>query len=279
MISTTPLISWRSVAAGLFLSSLVMIGLLGLGMAFGGIGMDADTAAKSAGLFSGIWFSASAFVSILAGSYFAARLSKFQTGRIGAAQGLVIASFVVSFIVYLSISIAGSIGASMGTVISKSAGLAARGAQEASENQTVMKYVNLYAEDAMSELNLRAEPSVVAQGVVTRLINGDADGAKNYLARQANITPAEADAKIASVRAMIETRIEQAKVAVGNGLESAGWAIFLLAAVGALASVLGGMLGARSNHARPLAAQEVFEGPLYARPVGRNSFENDTTIS
>src|SRR5690606_1555284 len=72
------LISWRSIVAGLLIAMLVMTGLLGLGLAFGGIGLDEDTSARSAGIFTGAWFIGSALISLFAGSYFAARVSKFR---------------------------------------------------------------------------------------------------------------------------------------------------------------------------------------------------------
>lgn len=92
LATSHPLISWRSVVAGLLIAFFTMIGLLGLGMGIGGISMSEETGIQGAGMFTGIWFTVSVLISLFLGSYFAARVSKFQYGRIGSAQGLVIAA-------------------------------------------------------------------------------------------------------------------------------------------------------------------------------------------
>lgn len=246
------LISWRSIVAGLLIAMFTMIGLIGLGLAFGGIGMDEDTSAKSAGIFTGVWFIASTLVSLFVGSYFAARVSKFRTGRIGSAQGLVIAALFLGFFLYQTVSAIGSLGAGAGSLIGKTGGLIADGAQKASQNPTITNTINNLSEDALGDLNLRSEPQVVAQGLGSRLINGDTEGAKNYLARQAGITPTEADARIAQMKIQVDKYVGDAKEATATGLRSAGWSLFLLVALGALSSVLGGALGSVANFRRPL---------------------------
>lgn len=50
-----PLVSWRSKTARLFVSFIIFVGLVGLGMAFGGFEMNEQTTMKRLGLFSGIW--------------------------------------------------------------------------------------------------------------------------------------------------------------------------------------------------------------------------------
>jgi hypothetical protein len=63
------LICWRSILAGFAVSLLTFVGLLGLGLASGGIGLDQDTTASEAGIFAGTWVMISAIVSSLVGGY------------------------------------------------------------------------------------------------------------------------------------------------------------------------------------------------------------------
>lgn len=251
-----PLISWRSVVAGLLIAFFTMIGLMGLGMAFGGINMNEDTSVSSAGIFTGVWFLASALISIFVGSYFAARVSKFQTGRIGSAQGLVIASLFLGFFLYQTVSAVVSAGGAAGSLIGKSASAIGTGASEAAQQPAVMNKVNQFAEKAIGNLNLRSEPTVVAQGIGTRLINGDAEGAKNYLANQAGITPEEADTRIAQLKTEADQAVGDAKAAAGDALQATGWSLFLLVMLGALSSVLGGALGSVANFRNPLSREQ-----------------------
>lgn len=246
------LISWRSIVAGLLIAMFTMIGLLGLGLAFGGIGMDDDTSAKSAGIFTGVWFLVSALVSIFIGSYFAARVSKFRTGRIGSAQGLVIAALFLGFFLYQTIGAIGSVGSAAGSFLGKSGSAIAQGAEKASENPQVSNAVSTMTEDALGGLNLRSSPQVVAQGLGSRLFRGDTEGAKNYLAREAGITPTEADARIAQMKAQVDKVISDTKEATATGLKSMGWSLFLLVVLGALSAVGGGALGSVANFRKPL---------------------------
>ena len=105
-----PLVSWRSVIAGLLVTLLTLSILVSLGMAFGGITMTDDTSAQSAGIFTGIWFLISSIIALFAGSYFAARISKFHLNRIGSAQGLVIASLFFGFMLWQTFSAIGWMG-------------------------------------------------------------------------------------------------------------------------------------------------------------------------
>lgn len=242
------LISFRAIVAGLLIAMFSMLGLVGLGLALGGINMNADTSAQSVGIFSGSWFIGSTFISLFAGSYFAARVSKFRTGRIGSAQGIVIAALFLGFFLYQAGSAIGSLGSAAGTLINKSGSAIATGAQ----NETVTNTVSQFAEDAMGGLNLQSPPQEVAKGVAGRIIRGDTEGAKNYLAIQAGISPAEADARIAQMKGKADQYVADAKEATGTALKNAGWSLFFLVALGALASTLGGALGSVANFRRPL---------------------------
>lgn len=240
------LISWRSIAAGFMVALFTMIGLTGLGLALGGVSLDADTSARSAGIFSGIWFLASSVLSLFAGSYFAARVSKFRTARIGSAQGIVIAALFLGLFLYQTFAVIGSVGSAAGSIVGKSAEIASTG------NPAITTTINNIAENALGDLNLRSDPSIVAQGVGTRLLRGDTVGAKNYLSRQAGLTPTEADARIAQMRAEVDQVVANTKEATAVALKSTGWTLFALVILGALSAVGGGALGSVNNFKKPL---------------------------
>lgn len=263
-INTHALISFRSIVAGLLVALFTMAGLLGLGLAFGGIGMDEDTSAKSAGIFTGVWFIATVVISLFIGSYFAARVSKFRTGRIGSAQGLVIASIFVGFFLYQTISAIGSIGSIAGSLIGKSGSALVSGAQKAAENPTITSSVSDMTEKALGDLNLRSDPKDVARGLGTRLVQGDAEGAKNYLAAEAGITPQEADIRIAQMRRQVAQTVDEAKEAAGTALKSTGWTLFLMVILGAIAGSTGGALGSVANLKNPLVINRE-ERPLHGK--------------
>lgn len=255
-----PLISWRSVVAGLLIAFFIMTGLLGLGLAFGGINLSEDTTASSAGIFTGIWFLVSALISLFVGSYFAARVSKFQTGRIGSAQGLLIAALFLGFFLYQTVATIGSIGSAAGSIIGKTVSVAgqgvARGTEVVNQNPAIAGKISNMAENALGDLNLRSDPKTVATGLVNRLISGDAEGAKNYLAAQAGISPADADNRIAQIRVQVDQAVGDAKMAAGDAMKATGWSLFLLVILGALSAVGGGALGSVANFRNPLSREQ-----------------------
>ncbi len=256
LVNPHALISWRSIVAGLLLAFFTMTGLIGLGLAFGGIGLDDETSARGAGIFTGIWFVVSALISIFVGSYFAARISKFRTGRIGSAQGLVIAALFVGFFLYQTLATIGMAGQAMGGMIKGSGGMIARGVDKAAESPVINNAVSNVAEDAIGDLNLKSDVRTVGTGVATRLVRGDAEGAKNYLSMQAGITPAEADTRIAQMKTRVDKIIEDAKEGTAAALKSVGWSLFLLTLLGSLAAVAGGAMGSVANFRKPLIRQE-----------------------
>lgn len=251
-LNSHALISWRSIVAGFLVALFTMIGFIGLGLAIGGISMDADTSAKSVGIFSGVWFLVTTIISLFVGSYYAARVSKVKTARIGSAQGLVIAALFLGLFLYQTIAVIGSVGSVAGSIVGRTGSVIATGAQSAANNSAVTNTINNMAENALGDLNLRSDPTIVAQGVGTRLLRGDADGAKNYLARQAGITSEEADARIAQMKAQIDQTVANAKEATATALKSTGWTLFSLVVLGAISAVAGGAVGSVANYKKPL---------------------------
>jgi hypothetical protein len=243
----TQFVSWKSVLAGFFLALFTMLGLLGLGMAFGGIGIDEESSLQGASIFTGLWFLVSTIIAILVGSFYSARLSSYSMPRIGAANGLLIASLFILFFVTQFFSVIGSIGTSAGAIVGFTA---TEATQAAASNPEASLMVTSYVEEQFLDLELRSSTQVVASGVASRLLNGNAKGAQNYLAYQANLSPEEAQTRVTEFSAQANRLIEQAKVTAADALKTAGWSLFFLIACSAIAAALGGFWGSRAivNH-------------------------------
>jgi hypothetical protein len=78
-------------------------------------------------------------------------------------------------------------------------------------------------------------------------MRGDQESAKNYLAYQAGMTPAEADQKIAAAKVKIDQALVEARQATATALKTVGWSLFLGIALSMMASAMGGLSGALLN--------------------------------
>ncbi len=250
--SLHPLISWRSTIAGLLVSSFVLIGLLGLGMAFGGITMDEQTTLRSIGLYTGTWFLISSCLSIFIGSYFASRVSRFKAPRVGAAQGIVIAALFMVFFLFEAILAVGGAGSLTGNLIGKTSTMI---------NAPIDRFIGTPAireqvENVVGDLTLKSDPNLVTAGIAARLIRGNEESAVDYLANQAEISSLEASERISGLKNKINSIIQTAKLATAQALKSTGWSIFFMTLLSASFAVLGGFLGSVSNMRVPLARSQ-----------------------
>src|SRR5690606_24212331 len=181
-----------------------------------------------------------------------ARVSKFRMGRIGSAQGIVIATLFLGFIMLQVFGAIGTIGSVAGNVLGQSGSAIAEGAQRLAQSPNVRTAITNLSNRALGDLNLKSAPSDVAKGIGDRLIAGDVEGAQTYLSRESGITPAEANARIAQAKVQIDQAVDEAKITTGNALKSAGWTLFLLVVLGGGFGALGGGLGSVANFRRPL---------------------------
>lgn len=257
------LICWRSIFAGLLMSLLVFSGALALGVAFGGIGLSGGTTAQNAGLFSGIWFLVSAVVALFVGGYFSVRLAKFRTDLVGCAHGFVIASIFMLLLMNSAATAVSFIASSAGNAASGAASMIGAGANAASQSPMIQDMVD----DSLAGLNLKADPQVVASGVASRLVRGDNEGAKNYLARQSGMTPAEADQRIATLKAQADAAMVKAREATATAMKATGWSVFLLIVLGAIAAATGGLLATHFNGLSPLARTRDELSGTYVSPA------------
>lgn len=255
-----PLLSWRSIIGGLLVSFFVMAGLLGLGFAIGGISLNEDTSFSGVGTFTGIWFSASAIVSLFVGSFFATRVSKFQNGFIGSAQGLIVASLFLGFFVYQAGAIVGSMGSVAGSVIGGTAKVAGQGVSQVTQSPQVRETFNRIIQNTIGDLNVQSNIETVAINVGNRLLRGDQEAAVDYLAMETGISREEAQQRLEGLQIQAQEAVGDAKNIAGDALKTGGWTLFLLVLFGALSSVGGGILASRLNLRKPISIRQAEAG-------------------
>lgn len=253
-VGTHPLISWRSMIAGLLIALLCYMIFLTLGVAVGGVGLidGVDSDARGVGLMVGAWAIVSAALSLFIGGYFAARVSKFAAPLVGSAQALVISSLFFGIIAFEIAMTAGMAAGLAGRALGGLAAAAGRGASDVVSSPVVMDAVD----QSLEGLQLRSAPDVVAQGVAVRLIRGEPQAALNYLARQSGQSPAQLQSRIDTLQAQVQTALTDAGQNAARALAAAAWSLVATMVIGLLAAVAGGFLGARSNVTKPLSRTE-----------------------
>ncbi len=249
-----PLISWRSIAAGLIFSIICYVALTALGVAV--MGASADqligngtkvNAGSGFAMGAGIWTIVSVLISLMVGGYFAARISNLVTGKMGGAQGVVIASLFFSLLLYGAGNAIGAIGKGMGN--------AAKAMSGSTDTLFSSQIVQDTVEQSFEGLNLKSSPEIVARGLAARILRGDDEGARNYLAYQAGVPVSEVESRIATMKEQATAGMTKAASATAQGMQAAGWTVFLSLVLGLFACVVGGLLGARANTRKPLVDQ------------------------
>jgi hypothetical protein len=250
--SMHPLVSWRSIAGGLFISFFTMVGLIGLGLAFGGTGIDQETTVKSLGLYTGIWFLISAIISLFCGSYFASRISKISSPRVGSAQGLIIAAlFLGGFLFEVVVSIGGA-GRLTRDLMTRTSAMMESPTERLSQAPAIKEMI----QDVVGNLTLKNDPNFVIASIAAKLIRGDESSAANYLAEEASISTLEAQDRIINLKLKIDDSIQKAKMITGAAMKSIGVSLFLLVFFGGIFSILGGSLGSFTNIRKPIITQK-----------------------
>jgi hypothetical protein len=260
------LVSWKSALAGLVLAILTFAAITALSLAFGGAGLSDGTTGTRAGIFGGVSFVIAIVLSTFVGAFFGVRVSGYG-GRVGPyAQSLLVGSLVILLVLVQVASLVGIAGRAAGNVVGGAVNIAGTGAVAAGQTEVAQTLV----EDSLGALSLRSSPEVVFRGVTTRLLNGNEEGAKNYLAAQAGLTPAQADQRIAAARTRIDEATVSAREATATAMQATGWSLFAVIVLGMISAILGGALAAKmglahsteplSGHRRPTGApKKAFE--------------------
>lgn len=237
------LMCWRSAFAGLAIALVTLIGALALATAFGGIGLADGSTLKNAGIFAGVSVAVATLLAAFVGSYFSVRVAAIRIDVLGSMQGLLVGGLFMIFVVFQVFSMVGTLGQAASQTLGATASVLGSGATTAMQNPVAQEFV----EDSLSGLNLKSDASVVAAGTASRLLRGDAEAAKLYLANQAGLTPEQADQRIVALNARIDEAKLAARDAAATTLKTTGWGLFLVVALGMIASSLGGLLASVLN--------------------------------
>jgi hypothetical protein len=244
-------ISWKAIFAGVLVAFVVNMLLMALGAGIGGaasvgLAREGDGAAGLAAG-AGIWIAVACLLSLFAGGFFATRASTFITPTGGGAHGFLIAAIFFAVAIY---GAGATIGAA-GRGISSMAGSVAEGAGNLADNPAVQNVV----ERSLGDVKLRSDSATVAKNLSVFLIRGDETAAKNYLAYQSGLAPAEVDARLAALRTEFEARTKEILAATAQAVSAAGWTLFVTMFLGLAAAIFGGIQGARENVKHPLVAE------------------------
>lgn len=242
-------VKWRAIFAGLFVSLMTYLILMSAGLALGGLNLvgviQGRDSAQALGIGAGIWMVAAIMISLFTGAFAASRVSGLITNRIGRTQGVVIAALFFGVMLSQLGSAIGTLGRGVGDTI----GAVGSAAGDLSKNPQVQDLVD----DVIGDLNLRSSPEVVVSGVTRRLVRGDTQSAVNYLSREANITPEEANARLQHLQGDIKATATDVGTTAAHAIKVGGLTLFGALVLGMLSSLLGGGLGAGANLRKPLS--------------------------
>lgn len=245
-------ISWRGIFTGTLISLLIYLIMMAIVIPIGGSTLQSvlggTGGGRAFGIGSAIWMVLSVLVSLFVGGYLAARVSGPTPMLMGGTEGLVIAAL---FFGLLFTGIGSTIGA-VGSGLGASIGSIGSVAQDVASNERVQSVVR----NALGGMNLQSPPQQVAQGLATRLLQGDQQGAVNYLAQQAGITPDEASQRISTLGAQVQATAKSIGLATGRVIVAIGWTIFLSMFLGSICSVAGGVIGALVSLSSPISERD-----------------------
>lgn len=267
-------ISWGAIIAGWITANAAAWVLYILGTAVGLTAVGAtETEAAGGGLAlaTGAWILISWAASLFLGGLFAARLAGKSDRSVGGMHGITvwglatIATIVLGVmgvanllqagksVVTSTVSAATGVASSVDTGAVRSTGLEAEirnrvgqaianAAQSAGQPATGETVTPGEAQQAINQLDARATSEIAA-----RLIAGDTQGARNVLASQTGLSPAEVDQIMAglSVQAnQYRNDLRQAADASAEYSAALLWVVFISSGVGLIMAILGGRLGA-----------------------------------
>ncbi len=242
-------ISWPAIFAGLFVTALVYVALMSLGLAVGGRSLydvvQNQESIRDLGMGAALWTVAAAIIALYSGGHVSGRVAGPISTRVGRVQGLVIASlFFVGMFTQVGL-VLGGLGGGLSTALSTVGSTAV--------NSTVGQTI---IEDAIGDLSLKSPTPQVVQGVATRLMAGDENAVLGYISNQAGISQDEARARLESFKAQFATTMQQAGVAAARTLRNAGWTLFFAIVLGAVAGMAGGGFAANYNLREPVSAAD-----------------------
>jgi hypothetical protein len=249
------MMSWRAIIAGFFISILASLVLTSLGVGVGGIALTDLEAGPALRWGAAAWMTLTIIASLFAGSYVASRVSNFLSREVGMAQGATIAAL------FFVVSIWGG-GMFVGSV-ARSAAVVARGvasvpvgdmAKKAYQNPQVRGAVN----DQIRELGIApARVDDVIGAALSKLLDGDTDGAERVILANTNIDPQIARQKIESLKATVDQYAKDTAKKAAKAMAVAGLYMFVLLILGGGFAAFGGVVGSRANVRHSLEEDEL----------------------
>jgi hypothetical protein len=247
-------VSWRSTIAGLLISFLVFGILLSLGMALGGVSLTDGANLKNSGIIGAVWMLLSVLISVFVGSYFAGRISTFVSSLSGIAHGAVLCALFIGLVLWQFVGFAGWVTKSAASFVGGAVQMGAPAAQGAANQMDLG--MNTVLEDRLGDVQFKGDPKTVMTGVATRLIQGNTDSAKNYLAANSNLSRAEIDTRINQLQTQVQQAGEDARQAAASALKVTGWGLFFTSVIGLIVACLGGLMGTAANRLVPVDRSE-----------------------
>lgn len=242
-------ICWKSLFAGFLVSLLTYIVLTSVGAGIGGmmasnlISHEESGAGLATG--TGVWLGLSAAISLFVGSFFALRLARFITPKVGASHGLILGSVFFILMVWGLGSGVSSVASGLGKTVLA----ATNGVSNIANNPSVQDVL----QRSLGNAQLKSTPKEVIEGLAVRLLQGNRESAKSYLAFQTSLSDSEVEARMAQLQADFELRAKAAGDTTAKGVSAAGWSLFLTFLVGIAASLVGGVTAAKLNSHKPIA--------------------------
>lgn len=262
------LLCWKSLFAGLLITVMGHMILSSLGTAVLGLTAKSAIENETGGVALltgyGLWMGFSAIVSLFLGSYFAVRISKNVTNKVGAAHGFVLSSAFFIILTIVATSALGTLAMGFGHLVS---GIG-QGAASIGSNTRVQDTIN----QAFGTTTFKADPKVVAEGLTTRLLQGDVASARAYYAYQTGMSEAQVAANVDALNARFEATVKEVGDKAATATAATGFTLFVLYVVGVVAAMFGGRVAAHANVSRPLAVEEAYtttnHAPMFAHQRG-----------
>lgn len=284
VVPPLPRISWGAILAGAVVALAIGLMLNVLGTAIGATLVDAtarDTPdASSFGIGAGIWLLVSNLIGLGVGGYVAARLSGTASGTDATLHGMAMwaASFLISAVLLgnLVAGVAstaangvtgalGGIASSAGSVASAAgeqvAGRTSTGTIQSAAQQVIDRAQNALAGTgnapaSMTSDQRKAEMATLLGRRVTdgTLSGGDRERLSALVAAEYNISPQEAQQRVAQAEQQAQQTLQQAEQkareaadAAAKGASVASFSIFLTMLLGLIVAVIGARRGTRDH--------------------------------
>ncbi|MEZ0391205.1 MAG: hypothetical protein ACAH59_03245 [Pseudobdellovibrionaceae bacterium] len=249
-----PAMSWRATIAGLLVSFLIFGILLSLGVALGGVSLTDGANLRNSGILGAVWMLLSIFFALFAGSYFSGRISTFVASWAGVAQGSVLCALFLGILLWQFVGLATWMTKSAGNLVGGAVQAGAPLAQGVAHQLDIG--MNDIIEDNLGGVQLKGDARTIAGGLASRLIRGETESAKNYLARNSTLTRTEVDQRIESAQSQLTAAGERAREATAGALKITGWSLFVITLLGLIVSISGGVAGLKAKRKTTVFREE-----------------------